>query len=126
MSILIAEPRADKNGKMVTRHVRNEVVASSNMGFVPAPTLTAPEESPEMVEIDDLNVMESLGIYDTNSSACERVESYLADEYGASFEYDEKEGTETIIFESSDDSDRFTADLYSGELRAELKEIAEY
>ena len=78
----------------------------------------------ETVEIDDLNLMASLGIYDTSSGACERVESYLGDEYGAAFEYDEEEGGEIVRFDSNEGLDRFNADFYNGDLRSELREVA--
>lgn len=125
MSTLIAEPRADKNGKIVTRHVKGEFSPQNPLRAVPAPhiSITSQERS-DIVEVDDLNIMASLRIFDTNSSACENVETYLEDEYGATFEYDLEEGLETVIFESAKDYDRFTADFYGGELKAELKEIA--
>jgi len=124
MSMLIAEPRADKNGKIVTRHVKGEFSSQNNLRAVPAPYIPSAEEATDTVELDDFNLMASLGIYDTNSSACENVETYLEEEYGASFEYDLLEGTETITFNSSDHADQFTADFYNGDLKLELKEIA--
>ena len=124
MTTLIAEPRADKNGKIVTRHVKGEFTPQSNLRLVPAPFLPAAEEVTETVETDDFNVMASLRIFDTNSSACENVETYLEDEYGASFEYDIEEGIETVTFDSARGYDRFTADFYGGDLKEELKEIA--
>lgn len=124
MSMLIAEPRADKNGKVVTRHVKGEVSPQTSLRAVPAPHIPTSEETSDIVEFDDFNLMYSLRIYDTNSSACENVESYLEDEYGASFEYDTSEGTETIIFSSSRNADRFVDDFHNGVLRQELKDIA--
>jgi hypothetical protein len=124
MSMLIAEPRADKNGKIVVRHVKGEFSPQNNLRAVPAPNISLVQERSDIVEVDDLNLMASLRIFDTNSSACENVETYLEDEYGATFEYDLEEGTETVIFESAKGYDRFSADFYSGELREELKEIA--
>ena len=118
--MLIAEPRADKNGKVVTRHVKNGPVSLTNIKSVPAPALPASD----IAEVDDLNVMSKLGIYDTSSAACERVESYLEDEYGATFEYDLEEGVETVTFQSSREADRFASDFAHGDLRDELKEIA--
>lgn len=122
--MLIAEPRADKNGKVVTRHVKGEFFPQNNLRAVPAPHIPAAEKVSETVELDDFNLMASLRIFDTNSSACENVESYLEDEYGASFEYDTSEGTETITFPSSRDADRFVEDFHNGGLKQELKEIA--
>jgi hypothetical protein len=124
MSMLIAEPRADINGKIVTRHVKAEVPSQNSLRVMPAPSIPVAEEAPELVELDDVNVMASLRIFDTNSSACENVETYLEDEYGASFSYDEEEGIETITFDDSKSADRFTRDYYSGDLREELREIA--
>lgn len=124
MSMLIAEPRADKNGKVVTRHVKGESPVSTSLRAVPAPHIPVSKEVPETVEFDDFNLMYALRIYDTNSSACENVESYLADEYGASFEYDTSEGTETITFESEKSAARFIEDYHNGGLKEELKEIA--
>lgn len=122
--MLIAEPRADKNGKIVTRHIKGDFAHQSTMKSVPAPFLPVAEEVTDTVETDDLNVMSSLRIFDTNSSACENVETYLEDEYGASFEYDLEEGIETVTFDSARGYDRFTADFYGGDLKEELKEIA--
>lgn len=122
--MLIAEPRADKNGKVVTRHVKGDSSPKASLRAVPAPHIPAIDEVSETVELDDFNLMAALRIYDTNSSACENVESYLADEYGASFEYDSSEGTEVITFESEKSASRFVEDFHNGGLKQELREIA--
>lgn len=123
MSILIAERRMDKNGRLVTKHIRPQQASPARLSLVPAPTV-APEV-PELVEYDDLNVMATLGVYDYDSSACEKVETYLEDEYGAFFGYNTEDGIETVSFETNDDAERFRADFYEGGLREELREIAE-
>lgn len=122
MSTLVAELRQDVTGKMVTRHVKTGVASTARNFNAPAPTFVA-DPAVETTEIDDANIMEHLGVYDTSSADCERVEEYLDDEFGATFEYDD--GVELITFADSRQAQRFTEALASGELKTDLLEMLE-
>lgn len=122
MSTLVAELRPDVTGKMVTRHVKVGVTPVARNFSAPAPTFT-PDSGSDVAEIDDANIMSQLGIYDTSSADCERVEEYLEDEYGATFNYDD--GVEMITFNDSHEAQRFSDALCSGSLKPELKDMLE-
>lgn len=123
MSTLVAERRLDRNGVLVTRHVRPQSGPSRSLAGLPAPMVAT--AAPELVEFDDLNVMVTVGVRDYASGACERVEEYLQDEYGAAFDYDTETGAEIVRFTSADDADRFDSDFHEGSLRDELRGIVQ-
>lgn len=122
MSTLVAELRQDVTGKMVTRHVKTGVASTARNFNAPAPTFVADSAS-DATEIDDANIMSQLGIYDSSSADCERVEEYLDDEFGATFDYED--GVELITFSDSRQAQRFTSALSSGELKSDLLEMLE-